>query len=63
MRKTSVAVDVWDPDTYESLTDLRGELRDRIFDAVTLEERDAAERELMIVEAEIASGQTTRIPF
>lgn len=63
MRKMSVPVDVWDPDTYESLTDLRGELRDRIFDAVTLEERDAAERELMIVEAEIASGQTTRIPF
>jgi len=63
MRKTSVAVDVWDPDTYESLTDIRGELRDLVFDAATPEEREVAERELMIVEAEIASGQTTRIPF
>lgn len=62
MRKKT-EVNVWDPDTYERLTDIRAELRDRIFDAATPKERHAAERELMIVEAEIFSGQTTRIPF
>ena len=62
MRKKT-EVNVWDPDTYESLTDIRAELRDLVFDAETQEEREAAERELMIVEAEIAAGETIRIPF
>ena len=62
MRKKT-EVNVWDPSTYERLTDIRAELRDRIFDAATPKERYAAERELMIVEAEIAAGETIRIPF
>jgi len=56
-------VDVWDQDTWVSLTDLRKALREEIFDAEDPRLEAVLEAQLKSVEDDIQQGYTVEVPF